>query len=65
MNNKQTKSVLLAAQVTPEFVERFDRTAVKIPGAETRSAALRFVVEQWVRDNEARQQQTDGRATAQ
>ncbi len=64
MNSKQTKSVLLAAQVTPDFVARFDRTAENIPGAETRSAALRFVVEQWVKDNEA-QHQTDGRITAQ
>lgn len=63
MNSKQTKSVLLAAQVTPDFVERFDRTAKSIPGAETRSAALRFVVEQWVKDSEM--QQTDGRVTAQ
>ena len=65
MNSKQTKSVLLAAQVTPDFVERFDRTMKRIPGADTRSAALRFVVEQWVKDSEVPQVQTDGRITAQ
>jgi len=64
MNSKQTKSVLLAAQVTPDFVERFDRTMKRIPGADTRSAALRFVVEQWVKDSEVPQVQTDGRITA-
>ena len=64
MSDKQTRSVLLAAQVTPDFVERFDRTMKRIPGADTRSAALRFVVEQWLNDSEAPQVQTDRRVTA-
>lgn len=54
MEVKQTKSVLLAAPVTPDFIERFDRSAKSaLPGAETRSAAVRYVIEQWIRSTEA------------
>lgn len=51
-DSKQLKSVLLAAQVTPDFVKRFDRAAKMLPGGETRSAALRFAAEQFVKSIE-------------
>lgn len=51
--HKDTKSALLAAFVTPDFIQRFDRAIEAMPGIETRSVAVRMIAEQWVGDVEA------------
>lgn len=62
--DKGTKTELMAAPVTKDFLDRVDRALATTPGIETRSALLRFLTEQWVSGRE-REMQTDGHATAQ
>jgi metal-responsive CopG/Arc/MetJ family transcriptional regulator len=63
--HKATKTELLAAPVTKDFLDRVDRAIAATPGFETRSTLLRYLTEQWVEGRESEMQQTDGRVTAQ
>ena len=49
---KQRKSELMAAPVTPEFMDRFDRAIQTLPVADNRSQVLRYLGEQFIQERE-------------